>query len=66
MHFQMAVVVEEAQLAELIHEMAHPRTGRSDHLRKRPPSDFRDDGLGLALLAEVGQQKQHAGEPFFD
>jgi hypothetical protein len=54
MDFQMAVVVDEAQLAELVHEMAHPRTSRSDHLRERFLGDFCDDGLGFAFLAEGG------------
>jgi hypothetical protein len=54
----MAVVVDEAQLAELVHEMAHARAGRSDHLSERLLTDLRNDGLWPPFLAEVRQEKQ--------
>src|ERR1700747_1471231 len=35
MNFQFSVVIDKAQFAELVHEKAHPRSGRADHLRQR-------------------------------
>src|ERR1043166_3737358 len=32
MHFQATVVIDETQLTELVHEVAHARPGRADHL----------------------------------
>src|SRR4029077_16018155 len=51
---QPAVVLDEAQLAELVHEEADPRAGGADHLRQRFLADLRDDGFRPPLLAEVG------------
>ncbi len=64
MDFETAVVINEAQVAKLIHEMAHARPGRADHLSECLLTDLRGNWLGPALLAEVGEQQQHPGEPF--
>jgi len=61
---QFSIVVDKAQLAKLVHEEAHSGAGRSDHLRQRLLSDARDDRFRLALLAEIGQQQQHARQAF--
>ena len=42
---QPAVVLDEAQLAELVHEEADARAGRADHLRQRFLADLGDDGF---------------------
>jgi hypothetical protein len=35
MDFQFSVVFDKTQFAELVHEKAHSRSGRADHLRQR-------------------------------
>jgi hypothetical protein len=45
-HFDAAVVINQAQFSKFIHEEIHARPGCSDHLCKRL----------LAALARVGQQ----------
>jgi len=62
-HVHLTVVVNEAQLPELIHEETDARTCCPDHLGERFLTDFRDHRLGLILFAEVGQQQQHSREP---
>ena len=37
----------------------------ADHVGKGFLADLGDNRLGLALLAEIGQEQQHAGKPFF-
>jgi hypothetical protein len=34
MDFQLSVVFDKTQFAEFVHEKAHPRSGRADHLRQ--------------------------------
>ena len=41
-----AVVIDKAQLPELIHEMADPRPGGAGHLSQGFPSDPGKDRLG--------------------
>ena len=53
-----AVVGDEAKFAKFVHEEAHARTGRSDHLGERFLADFRDHRLRVAFLAEVRQQQE--------
>src|SRR6185503_4639887 len=43
---QMAVVVDEAQIPKLVHEMAHSRARRADHFGQRLLTDLGCDGLG--------------------
>ena len=57
-----AVVVDEPELAKLVHEEAHPRAGRADHLGERLLADFGDDRLGFAILAEIRQQQKQPRE----
>jgi len=49
----VAVVINEAQFAKLVHEKAHAGARRTDHLRKRLLAYLRDDWFGAAFLAEV-------------
>src|SRR6202522_3384417 len=65
MHLQLAVVLDEAKLAKLVHKVVHPGTRRADHLCQRFLADFCNYAIGLALLPEVRQQKQHARQPLF-
>ena len=59
-----AVVVNEAEFSKLVHEKAHARPGRSDHLRKRLLADFRDHRLRFVFLTKVRQQQKQAGKTF--
>src|SRR4029453_14470424 len=63
MDLQAAVVVDEAQLPEPVHEVAHPRTGGADHGGQRLLAPLRDHALGPRLLAEMREQQQDTGQP---
>jgi hypothetical protein len=52
---QVTVVVDEAQLPELVHEMADTRARSADDLGQRFLADRRRNRLRPALLAEVRQ-----------
>src|SRR5256885_13689594 len=65
MDFQCSVVLDEAQFAELVHEKAHPRSGRADHLRQRFLTEVSYDRLWPAFLAEICKQKEKPGEALF-
>src|SRR5882757_9113971 len=58
MHFDLSVVADETQLAELVHEKTDPRAGGADHLRQCFLADIRLDQLRAARLAEIRQQQQ--------
>ena len=64
MHFQTPVVINEAEGLELIHEMADPRPGCANHLGQIFLTDLGDYSFGFTFLAEMGQQKQNAGQAF--
>ena len=61
----MAVVVDEAELPELVHELIDARTRRSDDFGQRLLADRRGDGLRTTLLAEIRQQKKGSRQPLF-
>src|SRR5438067_2402065 len=65
MDFQFSVVFDEAQFAELVHEKAHPRSGRADHLRQRFLTEVSYNRLRPAFLAEICKQKEKSGEALF-
>jgi hypothetical protein len=54
----MTVVVDQAQLSKLVHEKAHARSCRTDHLRQCPLTDLRYDWLGPTFLAKIRQQQK--------
>src|ERR1700752_4626856 len=64
MHFKVSVVVNEPHLAELIHKVAHARTGWADHLRERLLTDLCENWLRSAFLSKIGQQQQQPRQPF--
>ena len=64
MHLQAAVVLDEAEFAEFVHEVADTRARGTDHLRQRLLADLRDDHLGLSGLAKIGQKQKQTGQPF--
>ena len=59
------IVVDEAQIPELIHEMTDSRTGRADHLRQRILIYCGNCGFVSIFLAEMSQQ-QNPGQTLLD
>jgi len=49
--FKMPVVIDEAEVAKFVHEMAYARPGRSNHFGERLLADLGDDRLGRKLPA---------------
>ena len=60
-----AVIVDEAQLPEPVHEKTNPRASCTDHFRQHLLTDLGDYSLGHAFLAEMSQQQQNPGQSFF-
>src|SRR5216683_2379753 len=65
MDFQFSVVFDETQFAEFVHEKAHARSGRADHLRQRFLTERSHDRLRPAFLAEICKEKEKPGEALF-
>src|SRR6266581_1585137 len=65
MDFQFSVVFDIAQFAEFVHEEAHARSGRADHLRERFLTELSDGRLRLAVFTEICKKKQKTGEALF-
>jgi hypothetical protein len=65
MDLELSVIFDETQFAEFVHEKAHARSGRADHLRQRFLTEFSHDRLRLAFLAEICKQKEKPGETLF-
>src|ERR1700730_11708953 len=60
----MTFVVDQPQLSKLVHEKAHARSRRTDHLRQRLLADLRYDRLGPTFLAKIRQQKKGSRQAF--
>jgi len=58
-HVQLAVVVNEARFAELIHEETDAGSCGADHVGQRVLTDLRNDHLRLAFFPEVGSNRSH-------
>ena len=58
MDFHRAVVADEPQFAEFVHEEAHAGACGADHLGQRLLAHLGDDRLGSAFLAEIRQEKK--------
>src|SRR5664280_73802 len=52
----LAVIFDEAQFSEAIHEKTHAGPGCADHLRQYLLADLRNYRFRLAFLAELRQQ----------
>ena len=63
MHFHSAVVVNKAQLPELIQKETHTGARGADHVGQRVLADLRDDRLRLAFFPIVGQQQEDPRQP---
>ncbi len=65
MNFDVAVVVDEAELAELVHERIDPGSCGADHLGQGLLTNLRENGCGFALAAEVGQEQKCSRQALF-
>src|SRR6266446_6808772 len=63
--FQFSVVFDKTQFAEFVHEKAHTRSGRADHLRQCFLTKLSHDRLRPAFFAEICKQKEKSGEALF-
>ena len=63
MHLQAAVVLDEAELAELVHEVVDARPCRPHPRRQYLLTDVGDDEVQLPVLAELGEQQEDASQP---
>src|SRR5579863_4254353 len=64
-NLDLAIVADEAQSPELVHEMTDPRSGGANHLGQRLLTDIGTDRLRAAFFAEIGeQQEQPRQSPF--
>ena len=55
-HAQLTVVLNKAELPELIEKETDTRPGGADHFGQRFLTDLGNGGLGLFVFAEVGQE----------
>src|SRR6202047_2431888 len=65
MDLDFSVVFDKTQFAESVHEKAHTRSGRANHLRQRFLTERSHDRLRSAFLAEICKQKKKSGETLF-
>jgi hypothetical protein len=61
-NFYLSIVANESQLAEFVHEEAHPGSGRSNHLCQCFLTDIQQNGLRCAFFSEMREQKKKARE----
>lgn len=61
MDLEFPVVLDEAELPELVHKKADPRACGADARRQNILVDHRD-GLHLPILAQIGEEQQKPGQ----
>ena len=57
-----AVVLDESELSEFVHEEVDPWARCADHLRQRLLRYFVEYSVGLVFLTVTGKQQKSAGE----
>jgi hypothetical protein len=57
--FEMSIVIDEPQFTELVHEVAHARPGRADHLRECFLTDLRENWFGSAFLSKFANSSNN-------
>ena len=62
-HVDATVVLQEAQLPELIHEETYAGPCGANHFGQHFLTDLRNDRLRLAFLPEMGHEQQHPRQP---
>src|SRR4029077_16795858 len=58
-----AVIFDEAQFPELVHEEIDPRARTADHLRQHFLRYFVEYSVGLVFFTVTGKQQKSAGKP---
>ena len=61
---ETAIILNEAQFLEFIHEKIDPGACRPDHFGQSLLRNFRNHFLRLVLLAILSEQQKSAGQPF--
>src|ERR1700736_378729 len=64
-NLDFSVVFDKTQFAEFVHEKAHARSSRANHLRQRFLTECSHDRLRLPFLAEICKQKEKPGKALF-
>jgi rod shape-determining protein MreB and related proteins len=59
------VILDEAELAELVHEEIDPRARRAHSRRQNILVDTRKNLFHFSLLAKIGEEQEQPGEPAF-
>src|ERR1700730_12142474 len=62
MNLYLSIVADESKVAEFVHEVAHARSGRSNHLGQCFLADIQWNGLRYGFRSEMREQKKKAGE----
>ena len=65
MDFYGAVVTNETQFAEFVHELTHVRACCADHIHQHFLTELSHDRFWPAFFAEICKEKQQPGEAFF-
>ena len=60
----VAIVIDKAQLPELVHEMTDPRPGGADHLGQVFLIDSGKCSFGSTFLAKMRKQQENPGQAF--
>jgi hypothetical protein len=60
----VTVVINKAQFPKFVHEMAHTRSRRADHLRQCLLADFRYNWIRPTFFAEIRQKQKDPCQPF--
>jgi hypothetical protein len=64
MYFDIAVVLNEPQLTETIHEEIYARPGCANHFRQHFLTHSGDDLIRSFFFAKLRQEKKNSGQPF--
>lgn len=63
MHVDATVVVQEAELPELIHDEADAGARGANHLGEHVLTDLRNERVHLAFFLEMCHEQQHPSQP---
>jgi hypothetical protein len=63
-NFDFAVVSDEAQFSELVHEKIHSGPRRTNHFREHPLGQFGKHPVRFRFLAVASKQQKSPGQPF--
>jgi len=60
----VAIVIDKAELPELVHEMTDPRPGGADHLGQLFLIDSGKFSFGSTFVAKMRKQQENPGQAF--